>query len=310
MILFGWGKRDKEWDLSDGRKVSAVWRYFDLFFMPLSLGTKWFVSDSSGQREVSYDEVKRLFPYDPPKISLFHRFGLVIAIVVLVLVGWFYDSSYDKNERALGAIEAGDAATAISELQEATGQSTSDEEQAVLLLNLAYAYDLEGDTAKALETLKQAITFAKEGSVDHHLITGEIAYKEGDPAKAYEYYMKALNSAPTDPAPPNSLSYLLLDMDEIYLDWYRPAEALQYSIKAYELQPEDSTRSILGINYVALERYSEAIPIFEEMNLDLNPDAHVFLGLSYGALGNDVKMYEHFVRAGELGVDVDSYFAE
>lgn len=91
MFFFGWGTTSKAWKIDEDHALVASWRYFHFFWCPIGFGTKWMiVGDSrSEDKSVTFEEVQKLFPTDTPKVSLWSRFGLLMAIAVIVLINLF-----------------------------------------------------------------------------------------------------------------------------------------------------------------------------------------------------------------------------
>lgn len=87
---FGWGTKSLTWSLPDEKQLFCRFRYFHIFFCPAVTQANWYIlGDSRAQdREITYDEVKRLFPQNPPHIGHWQRCGLGYlgaAMTLLVL---------------------------------------------------------------------------------------------------------------------------------------------------------------------------------------------------------------------------------
>lgn len=90
-MIFGWGKRSQAWVIGEGnRRIVAQWSYFSLFFCPFAFGITWHLLEDSrsADKMITYEEVKKLFPKNPPKISFWYRYGLLIGIAVILLIGY------------------------------------------------------------------------------------------------------------------------------------------------------------------------------------------------------------------------------
>jgi hypothetical protein len=89
MLFFGWGRRNLTWTLDSGKHLVASWSYFHFFFFPLAFKTTWhLIGDSRAEDSIiDYNEVKKLVPINTPTIGFWNRFGLLIGIGVLCLIG-------------------------------------------------------------------------------------------------------------------------------------------------------------------------------------------------------------------------------
>ena len=87
MIFFGWGKKSKEWELSDGTSLLCAWSYFHIFWLPVALRRKWYkVGKLRGDEErLTIEQVKALFGGKLPSIGIWNRFGLLFIVGALAL---------------------------------------------------------------------------------------------------------------------------------------------------------------------------------------------------------------------------------
>lgn len=64
--------------MANGTVLTASWEYFHMVWCPLAGKITWSLQDGPEKpRALSYDEVKRLFPINTPKVGQWHRFGLL-----------------------------------------------------------------------------------------------------------------------------------------------------------------------------------------------------------------------------------------
>jgi hypothetical protein len=97
--IFGWGKKTRKWPMGDGKELVATWSYFSFNFLPgLAWSVRWYiVGDSrSEDREVTYDEVKSLFPQNTPSLSYLERYGLlwVISVTAVLVIFAFMNRQW------------------------------------------------------------------------------------------------------------------------------------------------------------------------------------------------------------------------
>jgi hypothetical protein len=93
MIFFGWGNKTKTWNAPENSEYTALvcnYTYFNLsFIFQIALKRKWvLISSTRNQdKEISYAEVKKLYPLKTPQLNLWERFGLFMLIIPLILLG-------------------------------------------------------------------------------------------------------------------------------------------------------------------------------------------------------------------------------
>lgn len=88
MFIFGSGKKTKRFDDFGGQPLIAHWNYIHLFWCPIASNIKWVLFDAKGEegKIIPYDEVKEMFPENPPKVNLWERFGLIIVVSGLIIL--------------------------------------------------------------------------------------------------------------------------------------------------------------------------------------------------------------------------------
>lgn len=193
------------------------------------------------------------------------------------------NDAIDKNNSAQDSYTSGgDANKAIQQLQQASQDAVSNSTKMTTKVNLAYIYSSEGEEELALETFKEALPLASEGSLDYYLISGEIALLEGKSNSALLAYNKAYEKNPNDAQINNALGLFYLDIFDERPQYYDAVKALNYTKKAYEIQPSDITKENLGIAYYFNENYKQAISLLSSVAGITNRPYEVYwLGLAY-----------------------------
>lgn len=72
MIVVGWGRKSRAWNVKDGKQLIATWLYLHVFRISVFSGKPKWVLQGHDRREdevLTYDEVKRRFPENTPKIG-------------------------------------------------------------------------------------------------------------------------------------------------------------------------------------------------------------------------------------------------
>jgi hypothetical protein len=93
MIIYGWGKSSKQWQKmvnGEAKILICSYNYFSLFFfLTIAFNAKWFLAgeNRSEDKQLTYTEVKKLFPEKTPRLGIWKRFSLLIVITSLILFG-------------------------------------------------------------------------------------------------------------------------------------------------------------------------------------------------------------------------------
>ncbi len=87
-MIYGWGKRSKDWDMPDGRKLICTYSYVSLMFVfKFVWSRKWHLigRDRAMDVETNRSELERTYgPGNVPDIGIFERFGMFITGGVIV----------------------------------------------------------------------------------------------------------------------------------------------------------------------------------------------------------------------------------
>ncbi len=236
----------------------------------------------------------------------------VIPVVVLILfIGWGIYSSLDSsaidtNNEAQESYDAGgDPNQAISQLQQASQDAVGNSTKLLTKVNLAYVYSSEGKNDLALDTFKEALVFASEGSLDYYLISGEVALLEGKPNAALISYNKAYEKDSTDFQVNNALNLFYLDLEEERPQYENYPKALTYAIKAYETNHSNTVKQNLAIAHYFNNNYKQAISLLSSVsNISSEPYLAYWLGLAYVGDQQPVNAKRYLQIAINGGVDV------
>ncbi|MES2930751.1 MAG: tetratricopeptide repeat protein [Patescibacteria group bacterium] len=234
--------------------------------------------------------------------------GVIIAgVLIFYRIQNAVDSpAVDKNNSAQEAYqEGGDPDQAISQLQQASQEAVTDSTKMTTTVNLAYVYASEGKNDLALSAFKEALPLASEGSLDYHLISGEIALLEGKPDLALIAYNKAYAKNPNDFQINNALNLFYLDIGDEWPHYSDVSKALPYAIKAHEAQPSGITKQNLAIAYYLNENYAQSISLLSSIpDISKQPYLAFWLGLSYIGDEQWVNAKDYLQIAIDGGVDV------
>lgn len=242
--------------------------------------------------------------------------ALIKVIIGIVIIGFIVYANIDNNSvktnnDALDSLNSGNSVDAISQLQSASQSALSDENKLNTLKNLAYAYSGEGQNDQALASFKEALPHAKIDSFDYYLVLGEVAYLEGKPSVAKQYYEKAYAMNQSDFQINNALALFYLDAEELYPQYADVVKGLAFARTAYNANMTPITMSNLGVALVLNEKYQDALTYLVQINLQQHPYINLWLGLAYAATENVPKAKYHFQQyvntGGETPPEITEY---
>jgi len=75
-MLWGWGTKHKSWDLGNGYTLICAYKYFHIWFILRFITSKrWFLQGENRfeDKELTFEQVKKLVPQGMPKISAYSR---------------------------------------------------------------------------------------------------------------------------------------------------------------------------------------------------------------------------------------------
>ncbi len=153
-------------------------------------------------------------------------------------------------------------------------------------LGRAGVAETRGDLAAARTGYRLALALCPAQSADRYRVEGRLNLAEGRPRRAVAAYARCLELDAGNLEAHTALGRILLgDEDERLADYEL---ALTHTEKAFALERNDDTRWNLGRNYYALERWPEALALFEEY-VAAHPqdaDAKYYLGIICYELGD------------------------
>lgn len=231
---------------------------------------------------------------------------VILAIVGLGIWGSMDDGAIEKNNQAISNFDSGDSEQAIRQFQQASQEATGSDTKLNTLKNLGYVYSSEGQYTQALQSFKEALTYASAGSFDHYLVSGEIALLEGKPNAAQISYNKAYELSPSDFQINNALNLFYLDLESVAPNYVNYPKALTHAQKAFDVSTSDvkniATQN-LAIAHFFNENYDRTISLLSSQSSD--PYIAYWLGWSYAIKEDETNARFYFQRAIDGGVEVE-----
>ena len=91
-MFYGWGRKSREWPLSDGNTLAVTYQFVSLMFVfKVAFKQKWYViGDSRSQdQQVPRSELEARYGDNLPKLNAWEQWGLFIALGVLIVIVLF-----------------------------------------------------------------------------------------------------------------------------------------------------------------------------------------------------------------------------
>ena len=273
----------------------------DYFTQPTSvfLDTVWFVLAVVGiiySISLSYKGVRLLHTSAVFRTRLF--FIVLPGIFYVAFLGGAtftlledWSEGWDYNEQAVEKMSEGDYDEAERLFKLALEKMTKDdtEDSKTIHENLGQVYALKGDNDEAIQHYEEALSLSELDSPDYYSTSGEIKILGNSVAEAIKDFEKALELDPDHFSANNNLGLIFLGMiDESIEDFER---ALPHNQKAYLLGGDLTTMENLALSYYALDRFADALPLFETLNT-ASPDnglAKYYIGFIYLENGDLTK---------------------
>lgn len=229
----------------------------------------------------------------------------MIVVGILVIGAYFSqdDQAIETNNQALDNFDLGNNTEAIEQFKDAADQAVTDETKLDTLVNLAYVYWTDGQSELALQTFKEALALTKPESFDYHLLSGEIALEENNPAAAEEHYLKAYEMNPEDYQITNSLALFYLDLDSVAPEYTDYPKALTFAKKADALSDLKMAEENLAIAHYFNNEFDETIRLLKTRDFTVSPTLAIWLGLAYLGKDDEVNAKYYFKLGIENGAD-------
>jgi tetratricopeptide (TPR) repeat protein len=202
-------------------------------------------------------------------------FGAVYAVQE------FEPQAVDYNEQGLALMYEGNYDEAERLFKLAIEKLDSDDRNNALIIygNLGLMHKFAGNTEEAIENYQKALSFCEPSDSEYYSTSGRINILTGDIEKAVRNFEKSLELDPDDFDAHNSLGLIFLgEYDEDMTDYER---ALAHNERSYALNEGAATAENLAINYFAVGKFDDALPLFESVDAahPENALAKYFLGL-------------------------------
>jgi len=140
---------------------------------------------------------------------------------------------------------------------------TSRDLQRRACLHLGVLLENRGEKARAATWYRRALELADPGSAAATATRGDLLLLEQRTAEAVECFERALALDPDNLSAHNNLGLIYLGIKGAAAA--DPARALPHNRACHRLSPCPATAYHLAYNYFRLERWAEALPLFEEL---------------------------------------------
>jgi len=172
----------------------------------------------------------------------------------------------------------------------------------VNITNMASILFREGKNTEALEKIETALGIEPKNSPTLHL-AGQIYKKMGEDKTAEEFWLKAIRVQPDYLYPYLSLGTLYYQKGD-----FKSGEMVL--LKAKEIYNTPNVISLLALNKIGLEKYSEAIILIEEKSgsKPREYELRFILGVGYLKSGQELRARELLLDLKDPTITEDSFF--
>ncbi len=198
---------------------------------------------------------------------------LLLTLLFMQCASKHQQDANKLNNEGLKYLEMGDERSAIFTLHKALEQIQKDKKlQAKILRNLGIAYKQKFvrdklNSHNALDSAGfyffNAANKSDINSFDYELNMGDLSLVRDKIDSAIFYLEKAYNLNPNESSVNNVLGLIFLG--EEGRDFFDPGKALKYNLTTYRLNPGRLSKFVLGKNYMYLQEYSNAEPLFLDL---------------------------------------------
>jgi len=281
------------WQITD----TLVYRN-DYFINPtfLFLDLTWFVLAVTAivySISLSYKGVRLLHSSATFRSIMF--FIVLPGIFYALMVGGNAYTAFDRlgegvsyNDQAVEEMTAGNYDEAERLFELALGQMTKDDQENVRIIheNLGLLHINKGDNDQALKHYQEAVSLSDLNGPAYYSNLGEVRLLAGNVTEAIEDFERVLELEPDHFGANNNLGLIFLGgIDEEIVDFER---ALPHNQVAHSSSETVITIHNLATNYYLLDRYSDALPLFEILNSysQDNALAKYYIGLIFWENGD------------------------
>ncbi len=215
--------------------------------------------------------------------------GLIYVGLVVILT-WYGYLIIDRNKDWLNEKNLFESAYAVAP------------NSVVNITNMASILFREGKNEKALEKIETALNIEPKNSPALHL-AGQIHKSAGDDKTAEEYWRKAIEAQPDYLYPYLSLGALYYRRGD-----FKSGEEILF--RAGEIYDTPNVVSLLSLNKIGLEKYSESVNLVEEKfgSKPREYELRFILGVAYLKSGNEPKARELLLELKDPALTEEDFF--
>lgn len=262
---------------------------------------------------LSYRGVRLL--QETKRIRSIILFIILPALFYALVFGGFFFKTYSEyskglnyNDQALEAMVAGNYERAEELLRHALKYMTKDEKEDILTIyeNLALAHEYQEETEEAMECYEEILSLVETNGSQYHSVMGKIMILKDSIHVAIAHFDRALQLDTDNFDAHNQLGLIYLGMVDEEIENFE--RALIHNERAYSLLASPATMENLAMNYFFLERYSDALPLFQAVDEMVRDRAVVkyFLGLIHYVNGDLNRAADLLEQAILLNPDIFS----
>jgi tetratricopeptide (TPR) repeat protein len=210
-------------------------------------------------------------------------FVLLVTFLPIYIRSLVNSKGINYNAKALAEMYKGNYSEAERLYNEAIKNTDKDDTQNIITIynNLGILCRNKNEPEKAITAYEKVLALCKPTEDKYHSTLGKINILRGLIPDAIKNFEEALKINPDNFGAHNDLGLIFLgEMDDNTLDYEK---ALIHNKKAHELNRNTASIGNLALNYYCLGKYSNALPLYEELNKTSPDNSHTkyFLGVCY-----------------------------
>ena len=201
----------------------------------------------------------------------------------------------NKNDEGLEHLDKGEYQLAISSFKQAIkDDKLGNDIKAQILRNIAQTYYEMMENDSSLHYSELAAKCYPEGSYEYLANLADVKLMKGEVDAAIKMLELAVKKKPNELAANNSLGIIFLG--DYGVEYSNPERALQYNLKAFEINNDRITEDVLGRNYIELKDFKNARFHYSKLHKEY-PEMEVItyqLGVIEFLDGNEEKADNYF----------------
>lgn len=90
-MFWGYGKKNKIFELGDGKYIVANWTYLHIWLFSFAFNIQWHITEDQKIKGsiVPYKKIKEMYPINTPALGMWERYSIFIFFMLLIIAYLF-----------------------------------------------------------------------------------------------------------------------------------------------------------------------------------------------------------------------------